>query len=131
MFLFLLCSQAALRGSVTDLLFLSSYAVFREAKHLSAFIPTEAGLAEERQGVKALLLENVNESGIKLLKDQNYIVDTEKGSLGEDELIQRLNKGEYQILGIRSKTKVTKKIIDSCPSVSLFVPTLAGLLVVR
>lgn len=95
-----------------------------EPKHLSAFIPTEGGLAEERQGVKALLLENVNESGIKLLKDQNYVVDTEKGSLGEDELIDRLRKGEYQILGIRSKTKVTKRVIESCPSVGSTLPRL-------
>lgn len=71
--------------------------------------------------MKALLLENLNESGIKLLKDQKYMVHTEKGSLGEEELIQRLRDGEYQILGIRSKTKVTKKVIDACPSVCSFV----------
>ena len=53
-----------------------------------------------------------------MLKAQGYEVDTEKTALGEEELIQRLNKGSYSALGIRSKTKVTAKVIDSVKSVS-------------
>lgn len=53
-----------------------------------------------------------------MLKAQGYEVDTEKSALGEEELIQRLNKGSYSALGIRSKTKVTAKVIDSVKSVS-------------
>lgn len=59
----------------------------------------------------------VNESAVQLLRDQGFHVDTEKGSLGEDELIERLREGKYTALGIRSKTNVTKKVIDSAPSV--------------
>lgn len=57
-----------------------------------------------------------------MLKAQGYEVDTEKTALGEEELIQRLNKGSYSALGIRSKTKVTAKVIDSVKSVSICVP---------
>ena len=53
-----------------------------------------------------------------MLRAQGYEVDTEKSALGEEELIQRLNKGSYSALGIRSKTKVTAKVIDSVKSVS-------------
>lgn len=62
--------------------------------------------------IRILLLENVNQTAITILKNQGYIVDTETKSLGEDELIQRLNKGGYTALGIRSKTKVTKRVIQ-------------------
>lgn len=55
-----------------------------------------------------------------MFKAQNYIVDTEKGALSEQELIDRLVKGNYSALGIRSKTKVTAKVIDSVKSVSTF-----------
>jgi D-3-phosphoglycerate dehydrogenase len=54
------------------------------------------------------------------LREQGYHVDTEKGSLGEDELIERLRAGHYTALGIRSKTNVTKKVIDAAPSVCRF-----------
>ena len=68
--------------------------------------------------VKCLEIQ-VNESGVALLRGQNYVVDTEKASLSEDELIKRLREGQYQILGIRSKTKVTRKVIESCTNVGL------------
>ena len=107
------------------------------AKALTEFTAGSDGSMEEtKKGVKALLLENVcshllvaslfhqlnrriyvNESGVALLRGQNYVVDTEKASLSEDDLIKRLREGQYQILGIRSKTKVTRKVIESCTNV--------------
>lgn len=108
-----------------------------QPKALTEFKAGEDGSVKEtKKGVKALLLENVrlsmlctlcthilvwdpqvSESGIAILRGQNYVVDTEKASLSEDELIAKLREGQYQILGIRSKTKVTKKVIESCTSV--------------
>lgn len=52
---------------------------------------------------------------------QGYQVDTEKGALGEEELISRLVKGNYSAVGIRSKTKVTAKVIESVKNVSALV----------
>jgi len=43
-------------------------------------------------------------------------VDLVSNAFGEDELIERV-KG-YQALGIRSKTKVTERVIKSAPQVS-------------
>lgn len=40
--------------------------------------------------IKILLLENVNQSGVDILKEQGYQVETLKSSLSEDELVAKL-----------------------------------------
>ena len=42
------------------------------------------------ESIKVLLLENVNQSGLDILKEQGYQVETLKSSLSEDELITKL-----------------------------------------
>ncbi|KAM0748662.1 hypothetical protein T439DRAFT_327926 [Meredithblackwellia eburnea MCA 4105] len=69
--------------------------------------------------IRCLLLENVNTSAVEMLKAQGFEVVENKASLGEEELIRTLNEGGFQALGIRSKTKVTKKVIESAPSLLL------------
>lgn len=64
-----------------------------------------------RNRIKILLLENVHPNGIKLLQDEGYTVECMKGSLGEDELCEKIK--DVSILGIRSKTMVTKKVLDA------------------
>jgi D-3-phosphoglycerate dehydrogenase len=44
-----------------------------------------------------------------------YQVDYQTKAFTEDELIQKLP--QYQAVGIRSKTKITAKVIDACPKV--------------
>lgn len=68
--------------------------------------------------VKILLLENVNTAAVDLLKAQGYAVEEIKKALGEEELINKLKEGSFQAVGIRSKTKITAKVIKECPSVS-------------
>ena len=68
-------------------------------------------ISSPRQWIKILLLENVHSNGIKLLQDEGYNVETAKGSFNEEELCAKI-KG-VSILGIRSKTNVTKKVLDS------------------
>lgn len=60
---------------------------------------------------KVLLLENVNQTAVQMLKGQGYIVDEVKKALGEQDLIARLKEGGYTALGIRSKTKITQRVI--------------------
>jgi D-3-phosphoglycerate dehydrogenase len=57
-----------------------------------------------------LLLENVNIAGIEILKKQGYQVEAIKSSLPEDQLIEKIR--DVQVVGIRSKTKLTKKVLD-------------------
>lgn len=61
--------------------------------------------------IKILLLENVHPDAFKKLSSDGFTVETVATSLPEDELIERL-KGVH-VLGIRSKTQVTKKVVES------------------
>lgn len=64
--------------------------------------------------VKALLLENIHPLAEALLRDSGMEVVTHAGAMDEDELIEAL-KG-VDLLGIRSKTEVTAKVIESADS---------------
>ena len=64
-----------------------------------------------RNRIKILLLENVHPNGIKMLQHEGYTVETLKGSLSEEELCEKIK--DVSILGIRSKTNVTKKVLDA------------------
>ncbi|KFI53911.1 phosphoglycerate dehydrogenase [Bifidobacterium biavatii] len=65
---------------------------------------------------KALLLENIHPFAAKSLRDHGFEVETLKGALGEDELIEALDG--VDLLGIRSKTSVTRKVIDARPNLT-------------
>lgn len=60
---------------------------------------------------KALLLENIHPLAVESLKKAGFEVDARKGALSEDELIDALEG--VDLLGIRSKTTVTPKVIDA------------------
>jgi len=53
-----------------------------------------------------------------MLKAQGWYVEEIKKALGEDELIRKVNEGQFAAVGIRSKTKVTAKVLAECPTVS-------------
>ena len=63
--------------------------------------------------MKALLLENIHPEGIRLLTERGIEVETVKGALDEAELAARLPG--VQLLGIRSKTKVTARVLEAAP----------------
>lgn len=63
-----------------------------------------------RNRIKVLLLENIHPYAYKLLKAEGYSVETLKGSLNEDELCQKIR--DVTILGIRSKTTVSKRVLE-------------------
>lgn len=61
--------------------------------------------------LKALLLENVHPLSVEILAANGVEVVTRSGALDEEELIEAL-KGVH-LLGIRSKTQVTAKVLES------------------
>ncbi|MBP7475109.1 MAG: phosphoglycerate dehydrogenase [Pyrinomonadaceae bacterium] len=65
-----------------------------------------------RTKIKSLLLENISDSAVEELRAGGY-ADVEKinGALSEAELCEAV-KGVH-LLGIRSKTQITKKVIES------------------
>ncbi|KAF2261073.1 hypothetical protein CC78DRAFT_471348 [Lojkania enalia] len=63
----------------------------------------------DTKDIKVLLLENVNQTGVDILKDQGYQVEFHKSSLPEDQLIEKIR--DVHVIGIRSKTKLTERIL--------------------
>ncbi|KAJ6030047.1 uncharacterized protein N7446_000891 [Penicillium canescens] len=70
------------------------------AKHLKPFAT---------QDIKVLLLENVNQTGREILSQQGYQVEYLKSSLPEDQLIEKIR--DVHVIGIRSKTKLTARVL--------------------
>lgn len=63
--------------------------------------------------VKALLLENIHPAAVEYLEGRGYDVDLRAGSMSEDELIAALDG--VSLLGIRSNTNVTARVLDAAP----------------
>ncbi|MCH6233702.1 phosphoglycerate dehydrogenase [Cognataquiflexum rubidum] len=61
--------------------------------------------------INVLLLENVHPIGVELMKHEGYNVEVISSALNEEELAEKIKN--VSILGIRSKTNVTKKILEN------------------
>ncbi|WP_405382504.1 phosphoglycerate dehydrogenase [Maribacter sp. LLG6340-A2] len=61
--------------------------------------------------IKVLLLENVHTAAFENLSEDGFSVELIKHSLPEEELLEKI-KGVH-VLGIRSKTQVTQKVLDA------------------
>lgn len=59
--------------------------------------------------IKVLLLEKIHKDAVKIFQEEGYQVETVNGSLSEEELAEKI-KG-VSILGIRSKTEITKNVL--------------------
>lgn len=64
--------------------------------------------------MKVLLLENIHSSAHELLEENGFEVESLTGALSEDELCEKVR--EVQVLGIRSKTQVTPRVIAAAPN---------------
>ncbi|HLH58168.1 MAG TPA: phosphoglycerate dehydrogenase [Streptosporangiaceae bacterium] len=63
--------------------------------------------------MRALLLENIHPDATARLSKAGYEVETRAGALSEDELIEALHG--ISLLGIRSRTHVTERVLASAP----------------
>lgn len=68
-------------------------------------------LSYPKNRIKILLLENVHPAAFDNLSEDGFSVELVTHSLPEDELIERI-KGIH-VLGIRSKTRVTQKVLEA------------------
>ena len=66
-------------------------------------------LSFPKNKIKVLLLEKVDKTAKKLFEKEGYSVETYEGSYNENELINKIEN--VSILGIRSKTTITPKIV--------------------
>lgn len=64
--------------------------------------------------IKILFLENISDAAIKVFRDAGY-TDIKKvtGALSEDQLIEEIKN--VHLVGIRSKTQITSRVIENAP----------------
>jgi D-3-phosphoglycerate dehydrogenase / 2-oxoglutarate reductase len=63
--------------------------------------------------VKALLLENIHPVAVEVLEARGFEVELRTGSLSEEELLEALPG--VSLLGIRSNTHITARVLDGAP----------------
>jgi D-3-phosphoglycerate dehydrogenase len=63
--------------------------------------------------LRVLLLEQIHPEAVELLRSRGFEVTSLDRALDEDELIEAI--GEVQLLGIRSKTHVTERVLQAAP----------------
>ena len=63
-----------------------------------------------RSRMRMLLLENIHPAAVHRLEEAGYSVETRKGALDEDDLIAAI-RGVH-VLGIRSKTTVSRRVLE-------------------
>jgi len=67
-------------------------------------------LSYPKSRIKVLLLENIHEHGMELLKKEGYQVSVYPAGMDEGELCEAIK--DVSILGIRSKTEVTPRVLE-------------------
>ena len=63
--------------------------------------------------MKVLLLENIHPVAVEILEARGFDVELRSGSLSEDELVAALPG--VDVLGIRSNTHLTERVLDAAP----------------
>jgi len=69
----------------------------------------ERALSYPKSRMKVLLLENIHPDGIEKLEEEGYQVEVHPAGMTEDQLCEAIK--DVSILGIRSKTQVTAKVL--------------------
>ena len=65
----------------------------------------------ENEDLKLLLLENISQDAVAALQAQGFHVDHHTRAMSEDELVEKISA--YHAIGIRSKTKITRRILGA------------------
>lgn len=74
--------------------------------------PSSPPTSFPKSEIKILLLENVHQSAHEIFKGQGFQIEAIPRALKEDELVAKLSEGVH-LLGIRSKTHVTKRALEA------------------
>ena len=63
--------------------------------------------------VRVLLLEQIHHDAVEILRSAGFDVETVDRALDEDELVERV--ADVTLLGIRSKTRITDRVLAAAP----------------
>ncbi|KAI6136588.1 hypothetical protein F5141DRAFT_1075536 [Pisolithus sp. B1] len=65
----------------------------------------------DNENLRLLLLENISQEAVSYLRAQGFTVDHYTRALSEDELVEKIP--QYHAVGIRSKTRITERVIKA------------------
>ncbi|RPD55828.1 hypothetical protein L226DRAFT_451700 [Lentinus tigrinus ALCF2SS1-7] len=65
----------------------------------------------DNEDLRLLLLENISQEAVRAFREQGFHVDHSTKAMSEDELVQKI--GSYHAIGIRSKTKITERVLKA------------------
>jgi D-3-phosphoglycerate dehydrogenase len=69
----------------------------------------------ENGGLRLLVLENISQQAVSAFRTLGFHVDHYTKAMSEEELIEKIPS--YHAIGIRSKTKITSRVISAAPKV--------------
>lgn len=72
----------------------------------------------ENEDLRLLILENISQEAVAAFRAQGFQVDHSTKAMSEEELIEKI--GSYHGIGIRSKTKITAKVLKAASKVNHF-----------
>ena len=67
--------------------------------------------------IKILANDGISNSGVEKLEKNGFIVSTNKVS--QENLSEKINSEDYEVILVRSATQIRKDIIDSCPNLKI------------
>lgn len=85
----------------------------QEAQNFDEFlyaVNMKRALSFPKSKIKVLLLENIHQNGINKLTEEGYQVEVYPAGMSEEELCVAIK--DVSIIGIRSKTMITRKVLD-------------------
>jgi D-3-phosphoglycerate dehydrogenase len=88
-------------------------ALYSEQKDSQRMSHKKTGGVPRSEPPKVLLLENIHQTAVETMAREGLVVQTLPKSLPKNDLIAKL--AGVQVLGIRSKTKVSEEIIRAAP----------------
>ena len=72
-------------------------------------------LSSQKEQIRILLLEGIHENAVADLAADGFVdIDTRAGALSEDQLVAAVHG--VHLLGIRSRTRVTRRVLDAADS---------------
>ncbi len=69
----------------------------------------------DNEDLRLLILENISQEAVRAFQAQGFHVDHSTKAMSEDELVEKI--GSYHAIGIRSKTKITERVIKAASKV--------------
>ena len=108
-------NQATVSASASPVTSISIHDRFRASKESSNLRQPKVLHPLENEGLRLLILENISLDAVATFRAQGWHVDHYAKAMSEDELVEKI--GSYHAIGIRSKTKITQRVLNAAAKV--------------